>query len=514
MANAQGRVAEVIRVSTLAQAGEDRFGIPAQRAENSQTVKHNGLQLVRSFQIKGVSGADMLDDPNTQELIRMMDAGMLDGVVCREFSRLMRPDDYGDWAILKAFQRNNVVLYLPSGPLDLNDKNGRFLATNLAAMAAYERAMIRERTMSGKKQAMKEGRKVASRLSYGVGYDKDAKRWFYTENAQRVVEAFKMVLAGRSLWDIAQHLGVTPTGAKAILNNEIYVGWVVYGKNPQRRRILGGETVRKQVISEPLISRETFNYARKILETTRATHKKRCVKGWAKYNGFLFCDRCGTLLTPWRGKIRGKVYCYYVCRRRLREHPHFGECDLPRLSYETTERTLDHFVSEQLTSHAFAARLAVELENRNKNPHDKRAARIGQLQKQQRSLGAKRDKILESFYDGDITRGEKTARIAQVTERLASLSSELGVEQSAELPMMQTKQIEAMFGVLSDWEFLEREEARRLLSVTIPRFRVDGAGRIVSFYWLLDSKELTIPQQSQAVTGLISREARGDGVHP
>jgi hypothetical protein len=133
MAIEQKRVAEVIRVSTLAQAGDDRYGIPAQKAENAETADRYNLRIVRSFEIEGVSGADMMTDPRTQELIALMESGAVDGVVVREFSRLLRPEDYGDWRLLKTFQDNSVTLYLPSGPLDLNEKWGASLPINLRA---------------------------------------------------------------------------------------------------------------------------------------------------------------------------------------------------------------------------------------------------------------------------------------------------------------------------------------------------------------------------------------------
>lgn len=57
------RVIELIRVSTEAQAAEDRAGIPAQRSANQRTAAQYGLDVVRTIQLSDVSGAAVLRTP-------------------------------------------------------------------------------------------------------------------------------------------------------------------------------------------------------------------------------------------------------------------------------------------------------------------------------------------------------------------------------------------------------------------------------------------------------------------
>src|SRR5690348_17158360 len=54
------KVVEFIRVSTESQAGEDRAGIPAQRAANRQTIARYGLECVDTVEVFDVSGAAVL----------------------------------------------------------------------------------------------------------------------------------------------------------------------------------------------------------------------------------------------------------------------------------------------------------------------------------------------------------------------------------------------------------------------------------------------------------------------
>src|SRR5438552_3345340 len=119
------KVIELIRVSTEGQAASDRASIPAQRAINRRTALAYGLEIVRSIEIVDVSGAVVMLSPEMQELIKLIANPEILGVVAREFSRLMRPEDFTDYALLQRFAETNTVLYLPEGPIDFASKTGR-----------------------------------------------------------------------------------------------------------------------------------------------------------------------------------------------------------------------------------------------------------------------------------------------------------------------------------------------------------------------------------------------------
>ena len=129
------KVIELIRVSTQSQAAMDRASIPTQRTVNRRTCQQFGLEVVRTIEIADVSGASVLLAPEMQELMRLMQSPSIDGVVAREFSRLMRPENFADYALLQVFSDSKTVLYLPEGPIDLSSKTGRLMGTIRAAMA-------------------------------------------------------------------------------------------------------------------------------------------------------------------------------------------------------------------------------------------------------------------------------------------------------------------------------------------------------------------------------------------
>jgi DNA invertase Pin-like site-specific DNA recombinase len=226
------KVIELIRVSTEGQAATDRASIPAQRAVNRRTCAQYGLEIIRSISIEDVSGACVLLAPEMQQLIEAMRSPDVHGVVAREFSRLMRPENFEDFALLQVFVDSRTVLYLPEGPLDLNSKTGRLMGTIRAAIAGMERTEILERVWSAKEEKRRRGELAQSHivLPFAVGYD-ESRGFYYKPEAERVREAFRLFLAGnQSYGQLAKLVGVTSRGMHLIMRNPIWTGWRVIDK--------------------------------------------------------------------------------------------------------------------------------------------------------------------------------------------------------------------------------------------------------------------------------------------
>jgi DNA invertase Pin-like site-specific DNA recombinase len=209
------KVIELIRVSTEKQAATDRASIPAQRTVNRRTCQQYGLEIVRSIELADVSGASVLLAPEIQELMRLMQSPDIDGVVAREFSRLMRPENFADYALLQVFSDSRTVLYLPEGPIDLNNKTGRLMGTIRAAMAGMERTENLERIWSAKEEKRRRGELAQNSivLPFGVGYEA-GKGFYYEPKAERVREAFRQFLAGNQNYaNLAAMVGVSSRDA-------------------------------------------------------------------------------------------------------------------------------------------------------------------------------------------------------------------------------------------------------------------------------------------------------------
>ncbi|MGA2371434.1 MAG: recombinase family protein [Candidatus Korobacteraceae bacterium] len=476
------RVIELIRVSTESQAGDDRASIPAQRAVNRRTAAQYGLHIARTIEISDVSGAAVLLAPEMQEMMGLMVAPEIHGVVAREFSRLMRPENFSDYALLQAFADTKTVLYLPDGPIDLSSKSGRLMGTLRAAMAGLERTEILERIWSAKEEKRRAGKMPQSEITlpFGVGYDRQKERWYYTVEAEKVREAFRRFIAGEtSYYSIGKSLGVDPYSLRVIMRNPIYTGWRVIdkrrdpsamahkagknGRQADRPKMMRPpeDVIRVQVIEPGLITEQEFQCAQEIMDMkktrhwrTRTTYEHRFA-----YNGFLSCANCGKLIyTHFRRRD------YYICSGRKRK---IG-CSTPYMRREKLEPILDSLLATRLTDRRFLDRLAETWASE----HVERGSRSNaqHLQAQLSALQAKRERVVDAFIEGVIDRDARD-------ERLGSLDGDLHfyrdlLMRQAPAQQLTAEQLARVFEPFTEWEFLCRDDKRQLLAVTMPEISV------------------------------------------
>jgi len=483
------RAIELIRVSTESQAGDDRASIPAQRAVNRRTAVQYGLDIIRTIEISDVSGAAVLLAPEMQELLRLMASPEVHGVIAREFSRLMRPENFSDYALLQAFADTKTVLYLPDGPIDLSSKSGRLLGTIRAAMAGLERTEILERIWSAKEEKRRAGKmpQSAITLPFGVGYDRGAERWYYTPEAEKVRAAFRLFLSGEmSYYSIGKALSIDPYSLRVIMRNPIYTGWRIIdkrrdpsaaahkagkdGRQADRPKILRApeEVIRVRVIDVGLISEAEFRQAQALMDIkktrhwrTRSNYEHRFV-----YNGFLTCAECGEVIyTHFRRRD------YYICSGRKRK----AGCLTPYMRRETLEPIIDSLLSDQLTNRTFLDSLSESWAVKNENSRSE--SETVRLQSQLTALAAKRERVVDLFVEGVISRELRDERLAVIDRDLQVYSGLLMRESPVQQPT--PEQLAHVFAPFFEWEFLGRDDKRQLLTVTIPeicvsKYRVVG----------------------------------------
>jgi DNA invertase Pin-like site-specific DNA recombinase len=172
----------LIRVSTGAQADEDRASIPAQREIIRQIAARYGIEVVRTFELSDVSGAAIGYSPDYQRFLDFLTDPKITCVITREFSRLMRPENYRDYGILQHLTDNGITLYFPNDILDLSNRQGRFMAGIRAGVSGLERGDIAEWIASAKEVMRKRGYHPCGEhtLARGLGHTKE-KGWYYDE---------------------------------------------------------------------------------------------------------------------------------------------------------------------------------------------------------------------------------------------------------------------------------------------------------------------------------------------
>ena len=138
-----------------------RESLPSERP-TAERARAYGLNIVRTIEIVDVSGAAVLSSPEMQELLRLMESPDIHGVVTKEFSRLMRPEKFTDYALLQAVHRTQLCSTSRTDRSTLASKSGRLLGTVRAAMAGMERQEIVEPN-AGRKRIHAPSRKTSRR---------------------------------------------------------------------------------------------------------------------------------------------------------------------------------------------------------------------------------------------------------------------------------------------------------------------------------------------------------------
>jgi DNA invertase Pin-like site-specific DNA recombinase len=492
------KVIELIRVSTESQAAQDRAGIPAQREINRRTARNYDLDIVKTIEIVDVSGASVLSSPEMQELLRLMGDPEVHGVVAKEFSRLMRPENFGDYILLQRFIETETVLYLPDGPLDLASKSGFLLGTIRAAIAGLERREIIERMQDGKEAMRRAGRHACgyNALPYGVTYSKE-RGWAFSAEAEKVKQAFSLFLSGQTSYtEIGRGLNLPRTNVRFILENPIYTGWRIYdekrdpsalgyrpqpdGRQGERRKVkrLPDEIIRVHVL-EGFVSEEDFARVQKIIELKRQKHWRARSEAAHRYtyNGFLKCgdENCAELVYTHSSKDD-----FYVCKshhpreRRRRAGLGLLPCTNRHMLKKKLEPKIDQLLRWKLLEPQFLGRLIEEYNSKIQNQISLPSLDERKVRTRLSALAEKKERILETFFDGMIDKLERDRRVAEIESEMAAFKSLLLDEACPQFKaqVLDLNAVQEVIAPFAEWEFLEREDRRRLLELLCPEICV------------------------------------------
>jgi site-specific DNA recombinase len=229
------------RVSTEDQA--EKYGLAAQLRACREYAKAHGLTIVAEIS-EDISGV-ILERPGLDKVRAMVRAGEVDIVLMYDADRLSR--ELAHLLILKPEIERHARLEFVAAKFE-DSPSGRMFFGMRGVIAQYEREVIRERTMRGKRERARAGLIVGGRVPYGYRYDggrliPDPER---AAVVQRIYAAYD---AGRSIRGIARELtasGVPTWGGqrwghssvRRILQNETYAGAAHYGTHRREGTVL------------------------------------------------------------------------------------------------------------------------------------------------------------------------------------------------------------------------------------------------------------------------------------
>lgn len=198
-------VAAYLRVSTEAQAGPDRYGLSAQRADIIAYAQAHDMQIVQTFEDAGISGAT-LDRPGLSALLSAASSHLFSVVIVAKLDRVARDLMYQLW-IEKELLKAGVEIISVAEPTNGDDPTAHLFRQIIGAFAEFEKARITSRMSGGRVAKAKQGGYAGGRAAFGYG----AKRGSHVltvEPAEAAVvqQVFALRSSGLSLRSVADEL--------------------------------------------------------------------------------------------------------------------------------------------------------------------------------------------------------------------------------------------------------------------------------------------------------------------
>lgn len=343
------------RVSTAIQV--DGYSLEAQKTELEKEAEHLGWRITAAYSDEGKSGKSIAGRPQFQQMmqdIRDPDKRP-DYIMVFKLSRFGR-NTADILNSLKEMKRYKVNLYCMKERIDSGDAFGEMMISLLGSIAQIERDNIRTQTMAGRVQKARDGKWNGGPAPYGYKVDKsggpgNAKLVVRPEEAEVVKKIFSLYLEDHGTGAIAKMLNeagyrkdisgkynrryalFSQANVKSILDNEVYMGYVRYGRTKTEQ--VEGEDKWHRVkqndgylvvkgTHEPLVDEDTWYkcHAKRKLNAFRR-EKTHSLGHEHILSGILKCPVCGA---PMYGNVNRKkkkdgsgYYTdewYYVCKHR------------------------------------------------------------------------------------------------------------------------------------------------------------------------------------------------------
>jgi site-specific DNA recombinase len=326
-------IAIYARVSTEEQALKG-YSIQNQIDE---ATKRAGTNDVLIYKDDGYSG-EFLERPGLEKMRNDVREGLIKKIVCYDPDRLSRKL-MNQLIVDEEFRRLGVDVLFVNGEY-ANTPEGQLFFSLRGAVAEFEKAKIRERTMSGRKSKAKQGKVVKNDHVYGYDYDKETGKMIIKEDEAEVVRmVFDFFTKPDSPFQgvngIAIHLtemGIPTKKGKStwhrqvvrqLLMNETYTGkkahnrWNTEGmlanKYKKDEKVRISERPKDEWIyvdCPAIISEVQFNQAQQLLEQSRRRFTKRSINQYL-LSGLLRCGNCGNTMTGRKQKNWGKYVLTY-----------------------------------------------------------------------------------------------------------------------------------------------------------------------------------------------------------
>ncbi len=306
-----------------------------------QFSKEKNLNIVKIYE-EVVSGESIIHRPEMLALLKAVEAGEYDGVLCMDIDRLGRGNMREQGMILEAFQESGTKIITPRKTYDLSDEWDEEYSEFETFMARRELKLITRRLQRGRIASVKEGRYLGTVPPYGYEIAKiNGHRTlvphpdqapmvrmifdWYTDTAKNM--GSNNIANELNAMGILSYTGLQweNSAVRNILKNPVYIGKIKWRQKERKKstdpaRLTQSRTrpesewIIAEGKHEPLVDEKTFAAAQSILSSRTHTPAKPKQELANPLAGLIRCELCGfsMVLRPYT-----KQKPHIICQNRL-----------------------------------------------------------------------------------------------------------------------------------------------------------------------------------------------------
>ena len=419
--NVPGAVRASVRVSSIDQA-RNGFGLDAQRSSIEAFCHARGWPVPMIYEDAGVSGR--LDTrPELERLFRELRSG--DVVIVHSLSRLSRGGILKTLGAVQRIKDREARFVSISESVDTHSQSGMILLALGGALAEIELEQTRDRTMAGRLEAARQGFWPTGSVAYGyvlrggtIEPDPeraDHARLIFRLAPSRSIERLISELEARGVPAPPRAKRWLSSTMSNMLKNRVYIGQLHWGEKVRPNEPESWIPIP----CPPLISVSEF-------EAAQRTHtpRPRSRPDMWPLTGFLRCRACGgPVCGAGVGQLERKRFTYRCAvAMKSQGYKRAGmTCSMSRAFDAPTLNALAaSALTETLLSPESLALIAAPVTRQSETIMLERI----RLEKQ-------RERLLDAYQEGDVTREQLRDRRRHIEARLIELEQPI---ESIEIP--------------------------------------------------------------------------------
>ncbi len=452
------RVAAYCRVSTDKDDQANSFESQKEYFK-SKIDENDNWELFDIYADKGISGTNTSKRTDFNRMMRDAKSGKIDRIITKEVSRFAR-NTVDTLQYTRELKSLGISVLFINDNIDTFDSDGELRLTIMASIAQEESRKTSERVKWGQKRQMEKGIVFGRNI---LGYHlENGILTVNEEEAKLVRHIYNKYLEGKGLHIIANELREeghktkngnsewTNKSIRTILQNEKYVGDLLQKKTitpdflTHKKKYNRGEEEMVYIRDhhEPIIDRETFDFVQAEFERKSKNYKESKSKHSNRYafSGKIKCGHCGRrYVANFRKRKDGTKRKIWNCYNKVKngvQHDVNGEtvgCNNIQIGNDVLEcailQALNEISNDKKTIINKLTRVINDvLKNKEKEQYN-----FEKTEKVIERLDSKKLKVIDSYYDNEITKDEFMKLKEQYQEEIDKLTEEIKLEREKDI---------------------------------------------------------------------------------